>query len=563
LQNFDYGEYYLYEELNEILHSMESNFSNLAKVYSIGKSHQDRDLWMIEITNKESGSSKEKPGYYIDGNTHPEEVSGSTVSTYIAWKLLTGYGKEDRITRLLDGQVFYILPRLNPDAAEFCLTKPYYSWHGNGRYLPGDEQVGSGLHFKDMNGDNCIVDMRIKDEKGEWKVSEKDPRIMIQREPDEYDGEYYRMVPEGYIEDFDGAEINVPRPRDGNLNRNYPYGWGPEGEQYGAGDYPMSEPEIEAVVKFVEDHPNIIGGINYHTNAGLILPPMGIKSEEIPYPDRALFDRIGEMGTEETDYEVISDESLFNPAGTPSDEYRMGTASDFFYGQKGMLPFTVELWDIHTSAGIDKDWYYPVRELSEERKLKLMKWNDKKLNGDGFADWEKFDHPQLGEVEIGGWKRLFMFRNPPAGEELKKLCEKNGEFALRHASTAPELEIEDTKITNLGDNVFKLDVIVANEGYLPTNLTERAIEIGAVDTVKVELKGNGFDLLDGTRTEDIGHLSGRSERYQKYDRFRDWGSPQKSVRWIIEAGGTKAKITVRAVSEKGGTAVTSVDLPNG
>ena len=39
--------------------------------------------------------------------------------------------------------------------------------------------------------------------------------------------------------------------------------------------------------------------------------------------------------------------------------------------------------------------------------LKLLKWNDEALNGEGFKPWKEFDHPQLGKVEIGGWKTKF------------------------------------------------------------------------------------------------------------------------------------------------------------
>ncbi len=560
---YDFGKYYDYEELKDLLEALEKDFTELADVNSIGKSHQGREILMIEITGKDGKKPENKPGYYIDGNTHPEELAGSTVALYIAWSLLSGYGEKKRITDLLDRQVFYVIPRLNPDAAEFCLKEPYYAWHGNGRYIPGNEQEGPGLHYRDINDDGCIVDMRVKDDKGEWKVSDKDSRIMLQREPDEYGGEYYRMLPEGYIKDFDGAEIEIPRPRDGNLNRNYPYGWGPEGEQYGAGDYPMSEPETEAVVEFVNEHSNIVGGINFHTNAGLILPPMGIKGEDIPYPDRRLFERIGGMGEEETGYEVLLDESKFSPAGTPSDEYRMGTSSDFFYGQNGMIPFTVELWNVHSAAGIDKDWYYPVRDLSEQRKMKLMNWNDEKLDGEGFIEWTEFDHPQLGKVEIGGWKRLFMFRNPPPGDELRDMCRKNKEFALRHAFTSPSLEIEDTEVESLPGNVYRLSVYVANSGFLPTNLTERSLQIDAIDPVSVSFEAEGVNLVTGSRERDIGHLSGRAERYQKYDRFRDWGQPRKKVEWFLEADEDPAgEIVVTANSEKGGKVQRKITLPS-
>lgn len=264
--SIDFARYYKYQELSDILSGLADAYPDLVELHSIGKSHQGRDLWLMEITNPETGAADGKPGYYIDGNTHPEEVTGSIVALYTAWYLLTRYGEDKAVTRLLDRRVFYILPCLNPDGAEICLTKPFYEWIGNGRYQPGEEQLSEdGLHYEDINGDGYILDMRWRDPMGEGKVSGKDPRLLVPRELDEFGGEYYRLVPEGMIWNYDGAQIPIPPPMDGNLNRNYPANWGPEGEQYGGGEYPMSEPEIEAVVKFIKAHPNIAGALNYHT----------------------------------------------------------------------------------------------------------------------------------------------------------------------------------------------------------------------------------------------------------------------------------------------------------
>lgn len=548
--NFD--EYFKFDELEASLKTLENKFSNLANLEVLGKSHQGREIFLLEITNTDTGKPEDKPAYYIDANTHAEELTGTNVAMYIAWQLLSKYGQDDFVTSILDQQTFYIIPRLNPDAAEFCLTEPFYEWIGNGRYLPGEEQTPPGLQYSDINDDGVIVDMRIRDENGEWKVSEKDPRLLVQREPYERGGEYYKLTPEGYIEGYDGAEIDIPRPRDGNLNRNYPYGWGPEGEQYGAGEYPLSEPETEAVVEFVTDHPNIFGGINYHTNAGVILAPMGIKGESIPIGDKLLFERIGEVGSDATGgYDVVMDEDEFS---FPGSHRRMGTATDFFYGQKGLSSFVVELWDVHKESGIEKDWYYPLRELSEEENLKLLNWNDEKLDGEGFVEWQEFDHPQLGKVEIGGWKRLFMFRNPPPGEHLKEVCEKNSTFAIRHAAMSPLLDIEESEVERVEEGVFKVRVVVSNRGYLPTNVSKRAENIDAIEPVKVELeKDDSVEIITGEEYQEIGQLSGRAERNRKYSRFKDWGNDRKALEWVLELSeGTSTKIEVKVDSETGG-----------
>ena len=46
--------------------------------------------------------------------------------------------------------------------------------------------------------------MRQKDTCGAWKISEQDPRIMVRREPEEFEGTFYTLLTEGLIRDYDG-----------------------------------------------------------------------------------------------------------------------------------------------------------------------------------------------------------------------------------------------------------------------------------------------------------------------------------------------------------------------
>src|SRR3712207_8872954 len=59
------------------------------------------------------------------------------------------------------------------------------------------------------------------------------------------------------------------------------------------------------------------------------------------------------------------------------------------------------------------------------------------------------DHPQLGRVEVGGWKTKFTHQNPPP-TFLEGECEKLARFAIAHASAAPRLA--DRKSTRLNSS---------------------------------------------------------------------------------------------------------------
>ena len=554
---YDQERYLNFAELSEVLQGLAASYPGLVKLESIGSSLQGRPIWLLEITAP-GRPAEEKAAYYIDGNTHPEEVAGTQVALYTAWYLATHYGQDPWVTQLLERLVFYIVPRLNPDGAEIVLSKAFYEWIGNGRYNPGEEQLDRpGLHYADVDGNGLILDMRWPDPAGEWKLSARDPRLLVARELDDAEGPFYRLIPEGVIRDFDGATILIPRPEDGNLNRNYPADWGPEAEQYGAGQFAMSEPEIEAVVRFVASHPNIAGSLNYHTNAGAILPPFSVEGKPLPLPDIELYERVGALGQRITGYGFVASEEDFNFRGHPR---RRGTSEAYMYGHLGIVSLVVELWDVHKEAGIEKDWYYPLGELSEEENLKLLAWNDRELGGSAFVPWTPFDHPQLGRVEIGGWKRIFMFRNPPA-HLLPDLCHKNMLFSLKHAALAPDLQLRKVETSRLGEGTYRIAAIVENQGFLATNLTQQALAMRAVAPVKVRLEvPEGVELLDPAE-QSLGHLSGWGERDAHYSRFKDWTPSAGRALWHVRVrGGGPARVQVVAVSQKGGTVRQEVAL---
>ena len=187
----------------------------------------------------------------------------------LAYTLLSEYGKDKKISHLLDTSAYYILPRANPDGAELAMADIPEYVRSSVRPYPFEDKL-EGLHSQDIDKDGRILTMRIKDPNGDWKVSSLDPRLMERRKPDELGGEYFRLLPEGYIEDFDGFQIKVAKPHRGlDFNRNFPVEWRPESDQRGAGPYPTSEVETKAMVDFISSHPNINLGITYHTYSGV------------------------------------------------------------------------------------------------------------------------------------------------------------------------------------------------------------------------------------------------------------------------------------------------------
>lgn len=557
--DIDFGHYHTYEEMSDGMKRLARDYPELARLHSIGQSHQERELWLMKITNQATGNPEDKPALYIDGNCHGEEVITSEVAFHTIWYALTRYGRDPFVTDLLDTRTLYILPRANPDGAEWSLTTPYHHV-GNGHY-PFWEEPLSGHRVKDLNGDGHVADMRVVDPAGEWKVSKQDPRLMVMREPGDIGGTYYRLYPEGEIIDYDGLNVGVSKPRHGNLNRQYPANWGPEAVEYGAGELPLNEPEAQAIATFILDHPNITGAQAHHSHAGVILSQLSsMPGEQMPRNDKRLFEFIGQMGARVTGYPLLSPSDHFSPAGT--DDVRHGVFTTWLYAFLGLIPYTVEFWDVEAAAGLEKKEWFMERGRSEDELLKLLAWADEHCEGQGYFDWEPFDHPQLGPVEIGGWNRMYVFRNPPA-KLIEGMAEKGTLFALRHAACSPLIRIQDLETEQIAPGLHKITAIVSNEGCLSTNLTEMALRLRNIDGVSVTLvPGEQVELIMGAATQDLGHLAGYWERR---DPWNAWGPPWHDTRrraeWQVRVSeGQPAYLKVIASAPKGGTVTQEVEL---
>jgi len=542
-----FDRYYTYAEMTERLEALVAHRPDLARISSIAKSFEGRDVWMIEIGNPKTGPLDEKPGYYIDGQIHAEEHATSATALYAVFHLITQYGKDEEVTRLVDTQTFYIIPRINPDGAELSLVPPYYNWCGNGRFMPGADRL-EGLIPEDIDGDGYIVWMRVPDAKGEWKKSPDNPDIMVQRKPGEEGGQYFRLYPEGTVRNFDGVNVPVEKPFDGNMNRNFPTNWSPQ--EYGAGAYPLSEPEALGMAKVILDHPNICGMCAYHTHGGIIMRPSMTKPDSaMPKRDINLYKEIGKVGTELTGYPTISIYEEFTP---DKSVVRRGGLMDWTYEEMGIISFGTELWDLETAAGVEKVGYYNLFPANADVQKKVYDYVKTHMAEKGWRDWKPFDHPQLGRIEIGGMVNIWSYRNPP-GFLLEEICRQNVLFNLKHAAAAPQVKIEDVSVTAMGADLYKVRAVIANHGYLPSNLSDVAIANNVAKPVTASIAVEGGEVVMNPETANVGHLAGRNERLYPWSPWgQQWTANARPVEWLVRVPGT-GTITVTSRSEKGGT----------
>lgn len=552
----DITRFHKFDELTAILNGWVEQYPNLARLDSIGKSYEGRDIWVLTITNQETGADTDKPAMYIDGNIHAGEVTGCNVALYTAEMLLLGYGNDADITTLLDTRTFYIAPRVQPDGAELYLTTPITLRSSVRNWPEVDDH--EGLVPDDINNDGLVVQMRVPDPKGEWRISEHDDRLMVKRRPDELTGTFYRIYTEGYLNDWVRGPVKIAPPKYGiDQNRNWPANWSVY--QRGGGPFPLSEPETRAVAGFIDQHRNISIIQNYHTMGGVILrSPCAVGDAAIPPRDMEVYEVMGKIGQEITGYPPISVYDAFPELDERGRRNTSGGFIEWTYDHLGIFSFATELWDLQSRAGIEKPAKDPmrvVRELTEEDGLKLLKFNDEQLNGEGFVPWTAFEHPQLGPVEIGGWKTKEMRQNAPP-QFLEDECVRNAAFSVRQAAMTPRLTIENVEVETLAENLHVVRAIVSNEGFLPTNGSAQAVRNNIARPVKVDLEG--AEVVMGKASQQIGHLMGRSANRGMMMMFgMAKVENERMVEWLVRGSGS---VTITASSDKAGTVRQEVAL---
>jgi murein tripeptide amidase MpaA len=560
LGSLRFDRFYRYPELTALLKAFTAAYPQLVALESIGKSHEGRDIWLVTVTSAATGAAGDKPAFWVEGNVHATELAASVAATFFLNYLVTRYGSDPEVTRALDTRAFYICPRVNPDGPEWALADRPRFVRSSTRPYPHDEDALEGLTVEDIDGDGRILQMRIPDANGLWKSHPQEPRLMVRREPTEVGGTYYRIVPEGTVDAYDGFTLNVKKSKQGlDLNRNYPAHWRQEFEQGGAGPFPTSEPEIRAQVAFQTAHTNICGGVSFHTWSGVLLRPFDHSPDtEMPAEDLWMYQKVGARGTAITGYPAISvfHEFRYHPKQV------IGGTSDWLYDHLGAFAWVVEIWSPMREAGVDKylyiDWF---RDHPIDDDLKLFRWSEEKAGGIAHVDWRAFDHPQLGKVDIGGWNRLHAFSNPPP-QFLEREVARFPQWLLWQALLSPKLELVVADAQALGGETWRVRLVVQNTGWLPTYVSKRALERKVVRGLIVEIAlPAAAELVSGARREDVGQLEGKAYKHTGISYWPDYHvtDDRAKIEWIVR-GRAGDSIALIARHERAGTVRVEVTL---
>ncbi len=477
-------------------------YPEIVDLYQVATSYEGRPILQMTLTNKSTGKHTDKPAAYFEGGRHGGEVTASEAVLWLTKHLLENYGKDPEITALIDTKTIYLRPQNNPDGSTMYL---YTAQRNRSTVRPYDVDQDGLLDEdpeEDLNGDGIIHQMRKKavteeeKEKANYILDPRDQSGRLMKRVLDGKGDYL-VYTEGIDNDGDG-NYNEDGIGGLDLHRNYPENWRPDqgGDatgrgftQFGAGEYPLSEVETRSTVLWLLAHPNISVVNSLDTRVPMHLrPPSTSTSEESMFEkDRLLYEHYDSLGQSITGYPWAGDVyetymtryKINRITGDPLKPMPLfGHGPDFGYFYYGAIWYGDELWNNGAMKDYDGDGIYDDYDA--------LRWDDEENNSEGFKDWEKFDHPQLGEVEIGGFHPKFFSQNGPPWQ-LERWIRNQSLFNLAMAMDLPQVELLDVQHEKEGE-LHRLKIQWTNSGKLPVALEQaKRVKIVQEDRVMLEI----------------------------------------------------------------------------
>lgn len=494
-----YGPPYSYDGIESFLRQCEAGAGAFVKIGGIGVSSEGREILCAEITDPCTGGADEKPAYYMQANMHANEMAGTNAVLQTMHDLLCG----DRGRKLLAEVAFYMVPRANPDGAEYTIS--------TGSELRSRLKIlkqPNGVIPADIDGDGKILNMRWEDPDGPFAADREDSRIMAPRLPDD-DGPFFQQHPEGLIHDYQGGPVGRSFINC-DFNRNFPIAWN---RKIDRADYPLQHPETRALADFLFSRKNIFAGLDLHCGARAILHGYPF-SEPIETCDQESILQVGKIARDLTGIELMSARD-WRPNWRPP-QPSPGNMKDFAHFALGISFYTVEMGNIYNEAGISTEEIHAADNITRQRSFlrRVLEFSDEKkleLTRPVLAPWKDFKHPQLGNVQIGGLQREGTWAEMFYPEEIEAVSRKISCFALAHAALRPKLALSGFKASKAGRNVYVISGRLANNGFFPTSVMRSGLSAKTHQPVRAELdSGKGVSILSQKRVYEF-HAIGKGE----------------------------------------------------
>ncbi len=509
------ADYYNSRSLGKHFMSQAENNPELVRVESIARSIGRRNVWSVEVGQGAQQDRMSRPAMLVVAGIEGDDLIGCSVAVSWIERLVELYGSDDEVTALLKTTTIYVIPRLNPDAADRFFARPRVETPFNKKPFDDDRD---GLVDEDgpedIDGDGLVTSMRIEDPEGEYILDSRDDRLLV--EADHLKGEVgaWRYLTEGT--DNDGDERwNEDGPGGVNFNRNFPHGFTFFAADAGA--HPVSEAETRALADFVVDHPNIGIVVTYGDADNLVKTPRSSRPANRRKPMTAI-------DTDDVGYYTAMGKIYREALGMDKElegASAGGSFSDWMYYHRGRLSLACRAWSPAAAIELFKTVEKKQDPNSEsaksreraddddkrnEKERRELKWFDENVP-EAFVKWHPVEHPDFPDqkVEVGGYAP-FALTNPPAAM-VEQVTAGHTDFLTSAAQRLPRIGVREVDVRHLGRSVYEVRIEVENTGFLPTLLAQgRTTREVHPTRLVVDLDDKYF--LSGTRHTTLPTIQG-------------------------------------------------------
>jgi Zinc carboxypeptidase len=612
-QGLSFDRYHNPGEVNKIMLAWVNANSSIAKLHKLAVTPGGKKIFMLEIGPEKGKKKKTLPAILVVANLDGQTPIAVEATLYLTKMIL------DK-AELRKDKTWYILPSGNPDAAQRYFEKIRRRDARNLKPYNDDMDDRTDEDgVEDLDGNQIITMMRIKDPEGQWLPVPGEPRLMKKADWTKGEKGIYKLYTEGIDNDKDG-KYNEDGPGGANIAVNFPHLF--KFFTKSAGRWAGSEDESYSLFKFVFQHPEIAMTLYFGDSNFCMIPPKGGRKGEADFSSikvpKGIAERMGFDPNKKYSMDEIMEKAqqiappdfkltrnivasflglgaAVNPQA-PDLKFYNAISEDFkeflkknkmdgkrlepaaakdgsfplwAYYHLGIPSFSMDFWTLPqlkkekkgpdiTPEKLEKMSKEDFLALGEEKiaaflkasgapgniKAKmvinmvkngmmttkkmaqmmkqmskpkskggadptekaLLAFNDKELKGNGFIDWKPFDHPTLGQVEIGGIVP-FATTTPPTGM-IEKLLKGQVPWTFELVKRLSHIKIAKTHVDFLGSGVYRVKAWIENSGAIPypTAMGKRNRRI---TPVIVSLKGTGMQIMEGKKRsliESIGSL---------------------------------------------------------
>lgn len=562
--------------LDARLNALVSQYPKLCSLAVLAKSRGERTISLLTLAAEGEQPSDERTALLLVGGADGDSPVSVACALGVAERLLSvaAAAPDGPEAALLRERVLHVVPCLNPDAYEAFFAPLKRERRLNDSPIDNDrdgriDEDGPN----DLNGDGLITVMRVRDPQGPWMVDPDEPRLMrkADRGRDER-GEFLLQV-EGLDDDGDGA-INEDEPGGVDLDRNFPHFF--ESGAAASGIHQLCEPETRALAEFVLTNPHIAAAFVFGRDDNLLSVPKGQargpegQSFRDLHPDDVkVYEFLAERFKEKTALKggvgcrpegalyawLYSQQAIptfaINPWWPPEDKPALQPASDAAsQPSSAAAPAAGEPSESAASPAVEAptqsppapqagppagrgrggrgafrmaprggprpagdappsdDTLAPFVEATATNKAWLAYFDREKR--EGFVPWTEVSHPRYGKVEIGGFAPFFNAAAP--ADQLEGIAAAQAAFVLDIANRLPRIRVHRIEVEDRGESVWRVKLVIVNDGYLPTHLAIALHTQQPVITVRP--KCTPEQILGGLRLERPGTLAGSGGSFE-------------------------------------------------